>query len=96
MGEFGRTPKINNSAGRDHHGKAWSVVLAGAGIPGGRVMGATDKHGDEITDFPVEPEDLLYSIYKLLGVDPRREYQTALGHPKKILDTGGLIPGLLA
>ncbi|MDA1311782.1 MAG: DUF1501 domain-containing protein [Acidobacteria bacterium] len=96
MGEFGRTPKINNAAGRDHHGNAWSVVLAGAGIPGGRVMGATDKHADEITDFPVEPEDLLYSIYRILGVDARHEYQTFLGRPKRILDTGGMIPGLLA
>jgi hypothetical protein len=58
-------------------------------------MGATDQHADEITDFPVEPEDLLYSIYKIMGVDARQEYQTVLGRQKKILDTGGLIPGLL-
>jgi uncharacterized protein (DUF1501 family) len=94
MGEFGRTPKVNKAAGRDHHGKAWSVAIAGAGVPGGRIMGATDKHADEISDFPVEPEDLLYSIYSTLGIDPRREYQTFLGRPKKILDTGGMIPGL--
>jgi len=96
MGEFGRTPKINAGAGRDHHSDAWSIAIAGAGIPGGRVMGATDKHADKITDFPVEPEALLYTIYQTLGINPRHEYQTFLGRPKKILDTGGVIPGLLA
>ena len=59
-------------------------------------MGATDKHADKITDFPLEPEDLLYTIYQTLGINPRHEYQTFLGRPKKILDTGGVIPGLLA
>src|SRR6266576_1253607 len=69
MGEFGRTPKINNDAGRDHHNKAWSIALAGAGIPGGRILGATDAKATEVTDLPVEPEDLLYTIYSILGVD---------------------------
>ena len=96
MGEFGRTPKVNKGAGRDHHGKAWSIAIAGAGIPGGRVIGGTDKHADEITDSPVEPADLLYTIYTILGIDARHEYQTFLGRPKKILDTGAMIPGLLA
>ena len=52
MGEFGRTPKVNDDAGRDHHNKAWSIALAGAGIPGGRVLGATDKTATEVTDLP--------------------------------------------
>jgi hypothetical protein len=95
MGEFGRTPKVNDAAGRDHHSKAWSIALAGAGIPGGRVLGATDSNGVQVTDLPVEPEDLLFSIYSLFGVDPAREYQTPIGRPVKPVNGGRLIPGLL-
>jgi hypothetical protein len=95
MGEFGRTPKVNEAAGRDHHSKAWSIALAGAGIPGGRVLGATDKNGVQVTDLPVEPEDLLFTIYTLFGVDPAREYQTPIGRPVKPVNGGHLIPGLL-
>jgi len=96
MGEFGRTPKVNGDAGRDHHNKAWSSALAGAGISGGRVLGATDKTASEVTDFPVQPEDLLCSIYSILGVDPTREYQTPIGRPSKIVNGGKVIPGLVA
>ena len=95
MGEFGRTPKVNEAAGRDHHSKAWSIALAGAGIPGGRVLGATDKNGVQVTDLPVEPEYLLFTIYTLFGVDPAREYQTPIGRPVKPVNGGHLIPGLL-
>ncbi len=96
MGEFGRTPKINDGAGRDHHCKAWSVVLAGGGIPGGRVLGATDKTATEVTDLPVEPEDLLYTLYTMMGVDPAHEFQTPIGRPAKVVNGGKTIPGLLA
>ncbi|MBM3814422.1 MAG: DUF1501 domain-containing protein [Acidimicrobiia bacterium] len=65
-GEFGRTPRINACGGRDHHPGAWSAVLAGAGLPGGRVIGATDKTGTEVTDSPVTPQDLNRTIRKLL------------------------------
>jgi hypothetical protein len=95
-GEFGRTPKVNDAAGRDHHNKAWSVVFAGAGIAGGRVLGATDKTATEVTELPVEPEDLLYTIYKILGVETAHEYQTPIGRPVKVVNGGGPIPGLLA
>jgi hypothetical protein len=95
MGEFGRTPKVNADAGRDHHNKAWSIVLAGAGIPGGRVLGATDKTATEVTELPVEPEDLLFTIYRILGVDPSKEYHSPIGRPVKIVNGGKLIPGLL-
>jgi hypothetical protein len=96
MGEFGRTPKVNDAAGRDHHSKAWSIALAGAGIPGGRVLGATDQNGVQVTDLPVEPEDLLFTIYTILGVDPTREYQTPVGRPVKPVNGGHFIPGLLS
>lgn len=68
--EFGRTPRINALGGRDHHSRAWSVVLAGAGLPGGRVLGATDRTGTEVTDLPVSPEDLLATIYAVLRIRP--------------------------
>ena len=96
MGEFGRTPKVNADAGRDHHNKAWSIVLAGAGISGGRILGATDKTATEVTDLPVEPEDLLLTIYKILGVDATKEYHTPIGRPVKLVNGGKPIPGLLA
>ena len=96
MGEFGRTPQVNKDAGRDHHCKAWSAVLAGAGIPGGRVLGATDKTATEVTDLPVSPEDLIYTIYTLLGIDPAKEHHTSIGRPVKNVNGGKTIPGLLA
>ena len=96
MGEFGRTHQVNKDAGRDHHSKAWSAVLAGAGIPCGRVLGATDRTATEITDLPVSPEDLIHSIYTLLGIDPGKEHHTSIGRPVKNVNGGKLIPGLLA
>jgi hypothetical protein len=96
MGEFGRTPKVNSDAGRDHHNKAWSLALAGAGIQGGRIMGATDKHSVEVTDLPVEPEDLIHTIYTILGVNPDHEYHTPIGRPVRLSNGGKMIPGLLS
>ncbi len=95
MGEFGRTPKVNSAAGRDHHKDCWSIALAGAGIPGGRVLGATDKHAAEITDLPVEPEDLMCSLYGILGIDPTHEYDTPLKRPVKVTNGGKPIRGLV-
>ncbi len=73
-GEFGRTPKISWGApwngGRGHHGAAFSMVLAGGGFKGGRVVGATDAKGWEVADRPVYPCDLLGSIYERMGIDP--------------------------
>jgi uncharacterized protein (DUF1501 family) len=78
LGEFGRTPRINRQAGRDHHASAWSIVLAGAGLRGGRVLGATDKTGGEVTDLPVSPADLVRSIHAILGADPVSANLTAV------------------
>jgi hypothetical protein len=68
MGEMGRTPKINGNQGRDHWGAAQSVLLAGGGIRGGQVYGATDKHAAFVKDNPVRPEDLLATVYHALGI----------------------------
>ncbi len=66
-GEFGRTPRLNAAGGRDHHAAAWSAVVAGAGVPGGRVIGATDRYGAEVTDAPVTLADLGRMIESVLG-----------------------------
>ncbi len=96
MGEFGRTPLVNKDAGRDHHNKAWSAVLAGAGIPGGRILGKTDDKAVEVTELPVEPEDLLRTIYTLIGCDADHEYQTPIGRPSKVVNGGRVVKELLA
>jgi hypothetical protein len=71
MGEVGRTPYINNRAGRDHFIRAWTIVLAGAGIKGGQVYGASDERGIDVKDKPVSEGDLFATIYTALGIDPR-------------------------
>ena len=69
MGDFGRTPRINQNAGRDHWSNGWSVVLGGGGIKGGQTYGATDKDGMSIKDKPVSVEQLYATIYTALGID---------------------------
>ncbi len=96
MGEFGRTPKVNSAAGRDHHSDCWSIALAGAGIEGGRALGATDKFAAEVTEMPAEPEDLMYTLHTVFGIDPTHEYDTPLRRPVKVANGGKLIPGLLS
>ncbi|MCS6850911.1 MAG: DUF1501 domain-containing protein [Gemmataceae bacterium] len=74
MGEVGRTPYINNRAGRDHYIRAWTIVLAGGGIKGGQVYGATDADGKEVKDNPVSEGDLFATIYTALGINPRTKH----------------------
>ncbi len=88
MGEFGRTPKVNKDAGRDHWGQAASLLFAGAGVRGGKVVGATDKNGAFVTDRPVRPADVCFTIYDALGIDPRKQIRTPEGRPVEILDQG--------
>ncbi|MBM3996747.1 MAG: DUF1501 domain-containing protein [Planctomycetes bacterium] len=71
MGEVGRTPYINNRAGRDHFIRAWTIVLAGGGVRGGQVYGATDRDGREVANDPVSEGDLFATIYTALGINPR-------------------------
>ena len=89
MGEFGRTPRFNDAGGRDHWPHCFSVVMAGGGIRGGRIHGASDRVAAYPADDPVTPEDLLATVYHALGVDPRtpildqqeRPYPLADGDP---------------
>jgi hypothetical protein len=94
LGEFGRTPKVNKDVGRDHWGKAGSLLFAGAGVRGGKVIGATDKDGAFVTDRPIRPADVCYTIYEALGINPRKQIRTPEGRPVEILDEGSAITEL--
>lgn len=88
MGEFGRTPYINLTAGRDHFPQAFNVALASSGVQGGRVIGATDKLGTDVADRPVSVQDLFCTFCRALGINPRKENQSNVGRPLKIVDGG--------
>lgn len=88
MGEFGRSPKINKDAGRDHWAPAGSMLFAGAGACGGTVVGATDKQGGYAIKRPVAPADVAYTVFESLGIDPRKQLTTPDGRPIEILDLG--------
>lgn len=85
-GEFGRTPKINGNAGRDHWGPAQSVLLAGGGVRGGQVYGATDRIAAYPVDRPVSPEDYLATIYHAMGLPPDAEVRDREGRPHRVVD----------
>jgi hypothetical protein len=87
LGEFGRTPKINPNAGRDHWADCNTVVLAGGGVRGGQVYGASDRQAAYPATAPVSPGDLAATIYHTLGIDPQAEIQDPLGRPL-VLSTG--------
>jgi hypothetical protein len=91
MGEFGRTPRVNPRAGRDHYPKAFSVALSGCGVKGGQVIGATDKTGEEVTDRPVGVSDLLKTICNRLEIDADKENMSSIGRPIKVVDGGEVI-----
>lgn len=88
LGEFGRTPKINKDAGRDHWPGAMSVVMAGAGVPRGRIVGATDSHGAAPSDRRLTVEHLMCSLFTKLGIDPHKELITPEGRPVAIVNGG--------
>ena len=96
MGEFGRTPKINKDAGRDHWAKAGSMLFAGAGVQGGKVIGATDREGAFVTERPVRPADVSCTIFEALGINPRKQIYTPDGRPLEILDQGETVRELYA
>lgn len=78
LGEVGRTPQINNRAGRDHYIRAWTTVLAGGGVKGGQVYGATDIDGKDVKDNPVSEGDLFATIYAALGINHRAKHYTGV------------------
>jgi Protein of unknown function (DUF1501) len=94
-GEFGRTPKINQRGGRDHYPRAMFCVLAGGGIKGGQVIGASDAKGEGPKDKAITPDDVAATFYKSLGIDPRKEYNTPSGRPVMIVRYGEPIKELI-
>ena len=94
--EFGRTPKINATAGRDHWPKVFSVMLAGGGIKGGLIHGASNSTGSEPEFDPVGPEDLATTVYHQLGIVADKELMAPGDRPIEIVDGGKVVKGLLA
>jgi hypothetical protein len=94
-GEFGRSPRINNMAGRDHWPQCYTVLLAGGGVRRGHVHGASDRIGAFPARDPVRPEDLSATMFHLLGIDPHTEVRDALNRPLPI-STGSVLSGVLA
>ena len=95
-GEMGRTPTINKNAGRDHWGSAMSMMLAGCGIQGGQVIGATDKTGARVIEDPCTPADVSASALHALGIHHTREYHTPTGRPVMIVREGNVIEKMFA
>ncbi len=95
MGEFGRTPNINARGGRDHYPRAYNVALAGGGVKGGQVIGATNAAGTTITDRPVGTGDLLSTCYHALKIDPGHENLSPIGRPIKIVEEGEVVKEVL-
>jgi uncharacterized protein (DUF1501 family) len=88
MGEFGRTPRVNLTAGRDHYPQAFNLALAGCGVRGGQVIGATDRLGIDVVERPVTVPDLFCTLCRALGINPRKENQSNVGRPLKIVEEG--------
>jgi hypothetical protein len=95
-GEFGRTPKVNQRAGRDHYPRAMFTLLAGGGIKNGQVVGASDEKGEGPKDHGISPDDIAATFFTALGIDPHKEYKTPSGRPVMITRNGSPIKALLA
>lgn len=93
--EFGRTPKINKDAGRDHWSKVFSVLLAGGGTKGGIIYGSSDPTASDPENNPTSPEDLAYTMYHLLGIVGEKELMSSGDRPIEIIDGGKLIKDIV-
>jgi hypothetical protein len=88
MGEFGRTPRINQDSGRDHWPRSWSVVMGGAGLKGGQLVGETDRDGVEVVDREVGVMDIIATMAQAMEIDLATSYTTPNGRPMKVVDGG--------
>jgi uncharacterized protein (DUF1501 family) len=96
MGDFGRTPRINARAGRDHWARCWSTVVAGGGIKGGQAVGATNEDGTAVATDPIKSEDMMASVLKGLGVSLETTYTSKNNRPMKIANSGKVIKELFS
>ena len=93
-GEFGRTPKVNGRAGRDHWARAMFALMAGGDIRGGQAIGATDDRAAEPVGDGFTPDDLAASFFRNIGIDPAREYHANVGRPITLIRNGSPISAL--
>ena len=107
MGEFGRTPKMNDGGnggpplskgtpGRDHWGNALSVLMGGGGVRGGQVVGSTNRLGEVPQERPLRPGDIHHTVFRVLGIDPNVSFLNHSGRPVPAIDHGAVIPELLS
>ena len=94
-GEFGRTPRINANGGRDHWGPVMSMFLSGGGLRVGQVIGSSSPKGEVPRDRPMKPYDVLATMYRHLGIDPKQSFLDHTGRPRYLLDEGEVIPELI-
>ena len=96
LGDFGRTPRINANAGRDHWNSCYSILLAGGGLKGGFVHGASDRIGSVPAESPTSPADIIATLYHLLGVDPHMNIHDVLDRPHPLVPNGRVTGELIA
>lgn len=96
LGDFGRSPRINAAAGRDHWNSCYTVMLAGGGIRAGSVFGASDRTGSVPAEAPVSPGDVMATMYRLLGVEPTTQIHDSLGRPHEVVPRGRILHDILA
>jgi uncharacterized protein (DUF1501 family) len=96
MGEFGRTPRVNKDAGRDHWGPSNCILLSGGGIKGGLVVGETNSRGEKPVGDSTGPADLSATMFHCLGINPDHEFLTPEGRPVKVTNNGRVIQSLFA
>jgi len=96
LGDFGRSPKINNNAGRDHWNSCYSIMLLGGGVKAGLVYGASDRSGAVPTHSPVTPGDIIATIYQLLGISHNHLLYDTLNRPHTVVPEARIIRELLA
>ena len=94
LGEFGRTPKINENDGRDHHTNGWSAVVAGGGVRGGQTVGSTNEDGSEVVSGAVGVPDLFASLCFALGIDKDEENYSRSGRPIRVVNDGSVVEEL--
>jgi uncharacterized protein (DUF1501 family) len=96
MGEFGRTPRINGTSGRDHWARSWSVVLGGAGMKGGTAVGRTTADGTDVDSEPYTSQDVMATVCQALGISLETNFSSRSGRPMKIANGGKVIRELFA
>jgi uncharacterized protein (DUF1501 family) len=94
-GEFGRTPRVNRDAGRDHWGQSGFCILGGGGLRGGLAVVSTNDKGEHPRERAVSPGDMLATLYHVLGIDPRTTFHDRIGRPHPVLSDGTAIPELV-